>query len=38
MIDRPDLLDGGSEHFVACHIPSAERQKIWAQEISPRLQ
>jgi peptide/nickel transport system ATP-binding protein len=38
MVDRPDLLDGGGEHFVACHIPSAERQQIWAQEISPRLQ
>ncbi len=36
--DRPDLLDNGSRHFVACHIPSAERQEIWAQEISPRLQ
>jgi peptide/nickel transport system ATP-binding protein len=36
--DRPDLIDNGSEHFVACHIPSAERRNIWAQEISPRLQ
>ena len=23
--------------LVACHIPSAERQQIWAQEISPRI-
>ena len=38
MIDRPELIDGGDEHFVACHIPPAERQQIWAQEISPRLQ
>ena len=36
--DRPDLVDNGTEHFVACHIPSAERRNIWAQEISPRLQ
>ena len=25
--DRPELIDNGSEHFVACHIPSAERQQ-----------
>jgi len=37
LVDRPDLIDGGDEHFVACHIPTAERQKIWAQEISPRI-
>ncbi len=37
MVDRPDLIDGGGEHFVACHIPPDERQQIWAQEISPRL-
>ncbi|MET0837719.1 MAG: oligopeptide/dipeptide ABC transporter ATP-binding protein, partial [Marmoricola sp.] len=35
---RPDLLDNGSDHHVACHIPSAERRDIWAQEITPRLQ
>ncbi|MCW2849598.1 MAG: oligopeptide/dipeptide transporter, ATPase subunit [Marmoricola sp.] len=34
---RPDLVDNSSDHFVACHIPPAERQQIWAQEISPRL-
>jgi peptide/nickel transport system ATP-binding protein len=36
-VDRPDLIDNSSDHFVACHIPPAERQQIWAQEISPRL-
>jgi peptide/nickel transport system ATP-binding protein len=36
-VERPDLHDNGGDHFVACHIPPAERQKIWAQEISPRL-
>ena len=36
--DRPELIDNGSGHLVACHIPSAERRNIWAQEISPRLQ
>jgi peptide/nickel transport system ATP-binding protein len=38
LTERPDLLDNGSEHFVACHIPSAERRNIWAHEITPRLQ
>jgi peptide/nickel transport system ATP-binding protein len=37
MIDRPDLVDNSSDHFVACHIPPAERQEIWTQEIAPRL-
>ncbi len=37
MSDRPDLIDAGDEHFVACHIPPDERRQIWAQEISPRL-
>jgi peptide/nickel transport system ATP-binding protein len=36
--DRPELLDNGAGHRVACHIPSAERRNIWAQEITPRLQ
>ena len=35
--ERPLLLDSGAEHYVACHIPTDERQKIWAQEISPRI-
>ena len=37
LVDRPDLIDNSSDHFVACHIPPAERQQIWAQEITPRL-
>jgi peptide/nickel transport system ATP-binding protein len=36
--DRPELLDNGRAHSVACHIPSAERRTIWTQEITPRLQ
>ncbi len=38
LVERPDLVDNGSDHFVACHIPSTERRQIWAQEITPRLQ
>ena len=37
VVDRPDLLDAGGQHLVACHIPPTERQQIWTQEISPRL-
>jgi len=37
-VDRPDLLDANhSNHFVACHIEPAERQRIWTEEITPRL-
>ena len=35
--DRPELVDAGAEHLAACHIPTAERQQVWAQEIAPRL-
>ncbi len=35
--ERPELLDDGQGHFVACHMSPAERQRVWAQEISPRI-
>ena len=34
---RPDLLPTSSGHLVRCHIPSAERQQIFTEEIKPRL-
>ncbi|MCW2868361.1 MAG: oligopeptide/dipeptide transporter, ATPase subunit [Marmoricola sp.] len=40
LVDRPELADAADRtgrHLVACHIPPTERQRIWAQEISPRL-
>ena len=37
LVERPDLIENASDHPVACHIPPAERQQIWAQEISPRI-
>jgi peptide/nickel transport system ATP-binding protein len=37
LTDRPELVDAGGEHHVACHIPTAERQEIWRDEITPRL-
>jgi peptide/nickel transport system ATP-binding protein len=35
--DRPELLDNGQGHFVACHMPQAQRQQIWRDEIKPLL-
>ena len=35
--ERPDLVDTGKAHFVACHLATAERQKIWRDEIKPKL-
>jgi peptide/nickel transport system ATP-binding protein len=37
--ERPDLVDNGAgrRHLVACHMPPAQRQQIWRDEIRPRL-
>jgi peptide/nickel transport system ATP-binding protein len=35
--DRPELLDNGQGHLVACHMPQAQRQQIWRDEIKPLL-
>ncbi|PZS32830.1 MAG: peptide ABC transporter ATP-binding protein [Pseudonocardiales bacterium] len=35
--EHPDLLAASSGHAVRCHIPSAERQEIFANEIKPVL-
>ena len=35
--DRPELLDNGQGHFVACHMRQAQRQQIWRDEIKPLL-
>jgi len=29
---------GGSRHLVRCHLPTEERQRIWAQEVKPKLE
>jgi peptide/nickel transport system ATP-binding protein len=35
----PDLLAaGGSNHLVRCHLPTEERQRIWLEEVKPRLE
>ena len=35
--ERPDLLDTGRGHLVACHMSQAQRQQIWRDEIKPKL-
>ena len=35
--DRPELLDVGAGHMVACHLSGADRERIWTDEIKPKL-
>jgi peptide/nickel transport system ATP-binding protein len=35
--DRPELLDIGAGHKVACHLSPTQRQEIWDTEIKPKL-
>ncbi len=35
--ERPDLVDNGQGHLVACHMPQSQRQQIWRDEIQPLL-
>jgi peptide/nickel transport system ATP-binding protein len=35
--ERPELLDIGDGHKVACHLRPAKREQIWADEIKPKL-
>jgi peptide/nickel transport system ATP-binding protein len=34
----PELVDAGAGHLVRCHLSVAERQRIWAEEIKPKLE
>jgi peptide/nickel transport system ATP-binding protein len=34
----PELVDAGGGHLVRCHLPTAERQRIWAQEVKPKME
>ncbi|MFI6704606.1 ABC transporter ATP-binding protein [Streptomyces sp. NPDC050509] len=34
---RPDLREITDGHFSACHMSRAEREKIWTEEIAPKL-
>ena len=33
----PELLEAEGGHRVLCHIPHPERQRVWAEEIKPKL-
>ncbi|AKU17669.1 ABC transporter ATP-binding protein [Luteipulveratus mongoliensis] len=35
--ERPELLDVGGGHRVACHLSNEERATIWENDIAPRL-
>jgi peptide/nickel transport system ATP-binding protein len=35
--ERPELLDIGAGHKVACHLSPAHRQEIWETDIKPKL-
>jgi peptide/nickel transport system ATP-binding protein len=35
--ERPDLVDTGHGHMVACHMAGIERRKIWTDDILPKL-
>ncbi|MEV6286268.1 ABC transporter ATP-binding protein [Kribbella sp. NPDC051770] len=35
--DRPELLEVGAGHKVACHLSGADRERIWNDEIKPKL-
>jgi peptide/nickel transport system ATP-binding protein len=35
--ERPDLVDNGQGHLVACHMSQSQRQQIWRDEIQPLL-
>ena len=35
----PELVPaGGSKHLVRCHVPTEERQRIWLEEVKPKLE
>jgi peptide/nickel transport system ATP-binding protein len=34
----PELVDAGGGHLVRCHLPTAERRRIWAQEVKPKME
>jgi peptide/nickel transport system ATP-binding protein len=35
--ERPELLDAGGSHFVACHMSRTQRRQIWRDDIVPKL-
>ncbi|EST28228.1 peptide ABC transporter ATPase [Streptomycetaceae bacterium MP113-05] len=35
--ERPDLQETQSGHWSACHLPQQDRERIWNEEIAPKL-
>jgi peptide/nickel transport system ATP-binding protein len=35
--ERPELREIGSGHYSACHMSADERERIWTEEIAPKL-
>ncbi len=35
--ERPELVDNGQGHHVACHLPESRRRELWRDEIKPLL-
>jgi peptide/nickel transport system ATP-binding protein len=35
--ERPELRDLGSGHLSACHMDKADRDRVWNEEIAPKL-
>ncbi|MEU9580416.1 ABC transporter ATP-binding protein [Streptomyces chilikensis] len=34
---RPELTEVGSRHWAACHMGQEQRERIWTEEIAPKL-
>ncbi|CAL9535355.1 Oligopeptide transport ATP-binding protein OppD [Streptomyces sp. enrichment culture] len=34
---RPELTEVGSRHWAACHLSQEQRERIWTEEIAPKL-
>jgi peptide/nickel transport system ATP-binding protein len=34
----PELTNAGGGHLVRCHLPVEERQRIWVEEVRPKLE
>jgi peptide/nickel transport system ATP-binding protein len=34
---RPELTEIGSKHWAACHMSQEQRERIWTEEIAPKL-
>ena len=35
--DRPEFLEISARHFLACHLSSQDRQRVWENDIKPML-